>query len=174
MRFLIAEDNLVNQEVVKRMLKLEGFTNVTLACDGDDAVQIVKEQLESTSTSSSSPDPSSSTPDSNTNTDPANKEFDLIFMDVQMPKMDGLTATKIIRSKYNYKGPIVALTAFADKSNQDDCLLAGMSGFLSKPIRRNLLKKVILKFCPQVSGTGAGAGSTGESSVNGGGGRRGL
>ncbi|GME78787.1 unnamed protein product [Ambrosiozyma monospora] len=100
MRFLIAEDNLVNQEVVKRMLKLEGFTNVTLACDGDDAVQIVKEQLESSiSNSNSSTSTSASTSSSpSSSDDPANKEFDLIFMDVQMPKMDGLTATKIIRS----------------------------------------------------------------------------
>ncbi|GMG24910.1 unnamed protein product [Ambrosiozyma monospora] len=93
-------------------------------------------------------------------------------MDVQMPKMDGLTATKIIRSKYGYTGPIVALTAFADKSNQDDCLLAGMSGFLSKPIRRNLLKKVILKFCPQVSDVarsgGAAASGAAGGAINGG------
>ncbi|ODV82833.1 hypothetical protein CANARDRAFT_30550 [[Candida] arabinofermentans NRRL YB-2248] len=123
-RFLVAEDNLVNQEVIKRMLRLEGFTDITLACDGNEAINIVKE------------------------TQSHGKSFDLIFMDVQMPSIDGLSATKIIRSNLGYIGPIVALTAFADKSNEDDCLNAGMSGFLAKPVRRNILRKIILEYCP--------------------------
>ncbi|GMF26091.1 unnamed protein product [[Candida] boidinii] len=69
-------------------------------------------------------------------------------MDIQMPNLDGLSATRIIRQTLKYSQPIVALTAFADKSNEDDCLDAGMSGFLSKPIRRSLLRKIIYDFCP--------------------------
>ncbi|OWB62182.1 hypothetical protein B5S32_g3412 [[Candida] boidinii] len=124
LRFLVAEDNLVNQEVIKRMLNLEGFRNITLACDGSEAIDIVRQTLDN------------------------GDNFDLIFMDIQMPNLDGLSATRIIRQTLKYSQPIVALTAFADKSNEDDCLDAGMSGFLSKPIRRSLLRKIIYDFCP--------------------------
>lgn len=123
-RFLVAEDNLVNQEVVKRMLKLEGYTDVTLACNGVEAINSVKEANERGET------------------------FDLILMDVQMPTMDGITATTILRKDMSYDGPIVALTAFADKLNENVCSNAGMSGFLSKPVRRNLLRVIIKTYCP--------------------------
>lgn len=123
-KLLVAEDNLVNQEVVKRMLKLEGVSNISMARDGKDAVEFVRESINKHS-----------------------KPFDLILMDVQMPNMDGLSATKIIRHELGYTGPIVALTAFADISNEKGCLDAGMSGFLSKPIRRNLLRSTIKQFC---------------------------
>lgn len=125
LRFLIAEDNLVNQEVVKRMMKLEGYTDVTLACDGFEVINLVKQALK------------------------VGKKFDLILMDVQMPKLDGISATRIIRDKLGYTHPIVALTAFADKSNEDECIEVGMSGFLSKPVRRNLLRKIIERFCSE-------------------------
>ncbi len=129
LRFLVAEDNLVNQEVVKRMMKLEGYTDVTLACDGFEAIDLVKQSQK------------------------AGKKFDLILMDVQMPKLDGISATRIIRYQLGYTYPIVALTAFADKSNEDECIEVGMSGFLSKPVRRNLLRKIIKQFCnePDIS-----------------------
>lgn len=120
LKLLVAEDNLVNQEVVKRMLQLEGITNISMARDGKDAVEFVRETI-------------------NSKTEP----YDLILMDVQMPNMDGLTATKIIRTELGYTGPIVALTAFADISNEKGCIDAGMSGFLSKPIRRNLLVGIL-------------------------------
>ncbi|GMM30492.1 histidine kinase [Martiniozyma asiatica (nom. inval.)] len=123
LNFLVAEDNLVNQEVVKRMLQYEGVTDITMARDGTDAVFFVKEAMAKGS------------------------NFDLILMDVQMPKLDGLSATKIIRNELHYQGPIVALTAYADESNETTCLDAGMSGFLSKPIRRPLLKKIIKEMC---------------------------
>lgn len=123
LRILVAEDNLVNQEVVKRMLIFEGIEDITLARDGNDAITFVKESIEK------------------------EQLFDLILMDVQMPHLDGLSATKIIRKDMKFEGPIVALTAFADKSNQDDCIEAGMSGFLSKPIRRTLLRNIISEMC---------------------------
>ena len=123
MRILVAEDNMVNQEVIKRMLKLEGFVNITMAANGADAVELVKESYEKL------------------------EMFDLIFMDVQMPKIDGLLATKMIRNNLQFQKPIIALTAFADESNVKECLNAGMSGFLSKPIRRTNLRQIILKFC---------------------------
>ena len=96
---------------------------MTLACDGFEAIDLVKQSQK------------------------AGKKFDLILMDVQMPKLDGISATRIIRHQLGYTYPIVALTAFADKSNEDECIEVGMSGFLSKPVRRNLLRKIIKQFC---------------------------
>lgn len=122
LRILVAEDNLVNQEVVKRMLLFEGVQEITLARDGNDAISFVQESMEK------------------------QLPFDLILMDVQMPNLDGLSATRIIRQELHYEGPIVALTAFADQSNQDTCIEAGMTGFLSKPIRRSLLRNVLRDF----------------------------
>lgn len=125
LKVLVAEDNGVNQEVIKRMLNFEGLTDIDLAIDGEEAIQYVKSQY----------------------SDENAKPYDIIFMDVQMPKCDGLQATKTIRSM-NFTGPIVALTAFADESNVKECLDAGMSGFLSKPIRRPQVRKVLSEFCP--------------------------
>ncbi|KAG7926753.1 hypothetical protein KL925_003038 [Ogataea polymorpha] len=127
LKVLIAEDNLVNQEVIKRMLKLEGITDVTMACDGIEASELMTEAIDN------------------------NETYDLVFMDVQMPNMDGLSATKYFREELRYTGPIVALTAFADQSNKDDCLKAGMSGFLSKPIGRGVLRRILQDFCPALS-----------------------
>ncbi|KAL3229165.1 Osmosensing histidine protein kinase SLN1 [Nakaseomyces bracarensis] len=123
-KILVAEDNHVNQEVIKRMLNLEGIDNIDLACDGQDAFDKVKSLVEK------------------------NDAYDLIFMDVQMPKVDGLLSTKMIRNDLKYTGSIVALTAFADDSNIKECLEAGMNGFLSKPIKRPKLKMILEEYCP--------------------------
>lgn len=126
LRILVAEDNSVNQEVIKRMLRLEGFTNLTMAANGAEAVDLVQQSYDSM------------------------ELYDLIFMDVQMPKMDGLTATKLIRNNLRYHKPIIALTAFADESNVKECLNSGMSGFLSKPIKRTNLRKIITEYSPDL------------------------
>ncbi|SGZ50143.1 CIC11C00000005678 [Sungouiella intermedia] len=125
-KILVAEDNSVNQEVIKRMLRLEGFTDITMAGNGAEAVELVQKAYDSF------------------------KQFDIIFMDVQMPKMDGLTATKLIKTNLQFKKPIIALTAFADESNVKECLNCGMSGFLSKPIKRTNLRQIITKFSPDL------------------------
>jgi len=122
-RVLVAEDNLVNQEVVLRMLKLEDIYDVTVAKDGQEAYEMVKESMEKGTV------------------------FNLIFMDIQMPNLDGLQSTRLIR-QMGYSAPIVALTAFAEESNVKECLDSGMDMFLSKPIRRPALKQVLRKFAP--------------------------
>lgn len=122
-KIMVAEDNHVNQEVIKRMLNLEGIDNIDLACDGQDAFDKVKALQEK------------------------GEHYNLIFMDVQMPKVDGLLATKMIRGDLKYNYPIVALTAFADDSNIKVCLEAGMNGFLSKPIKRPKLRTIIAEYC---------------------------
>ncbi|QRG38747.1 hypothetical protein FDK38_003165 [Candidozyma auris] len=126
LRILVAEDNSVNQEVIRRMLRLEGFHNVTMASNGLEAVDCIKSSYET------------------------GEHFNIIFMDVQMPKMDGLTATKLIRNNLKFRKPIIALTAFADESNVKECLNSGMSGFLSKPIKRTNLRQIITEFSTEV------------------------
>ncbi|KAI0472966.1 osmosensing histidine protein kinase SLN1 [Xylariaceae sp. FL0804] len=121
LRVLVAEDNPTNIEVVSRMLKLEDVYDVTIAKDGQEAYDLVKADMES------------------------NLHFDLIFMDIQMPNVDGLQSTRLIR-EMGYSAPIVALTAFADESNVKNCMESGMDEFLSKPIRRPALKQVLKKF----------------------------
>lgn len=106
-RVLVAEDNKVNQEVVLRMLKLEDIYDVTVAKDGQEALDLVKESM----------------------SDASRRPFNLIFMDVQMPNVDGLQSTRLIR-EIGYQAPIVALTAFSEESNIKDCLESGMNYFL--------------------------------------------
>lgn len=91
-KVLVAEDNKTNQEVVLRMLKLEDVYDVTVAKDGQEALDKVKESMER------------QTP------------YNLIFMDVQMPNLDGLQSTRLIRQS-GFSSPIVALTAYAEESN---------------------------------------------------------
>jgi CheY-like chemotaxis protein len=107
-KILLVEDNAVNQVLALRILEKHGF-RATLAPDGIAAVEAV-----------------------------AREQFDLVLMDVQMPRMDGLEATAAIRRRERGTGrrlPIVALTAHALTDDQGRCLAAGMDGYLSKPIR---------------------------------------
>lgn len=103
------------------MLKLEDIYDVTVARDGQEAYEMVKSSME------------------------AGLVYNLIFMDIQMPNLDGLQSTRLIR-QMGYSAPIVALTAFAEESNVKECMESGMDMFLSKPIRRPALKQVLKKF----------------------------
>ena len=73
-------------------------------------------------------------------------------MDIQMPLMDGIESTKIIRRTLNYTSPIVALTAFADESNRKACEEAGVDYFLSKPVRISLVSIQFLTIFSRSSG----------------------
>jgi osomolarity two-component system sensor histidine kinase SLN1 len=130
-RVLVAEDNKTNQEVVLRMLKLEEIYDVTVARDGQEALDLVRESMTNGPNSTQ-------------------QNYDLILMDVQMPTMDGLQSTRLIR-EIGYRAPIVALTAFSEESNIRDCLDSGMDFFLSKPIRRPMLKKVLREYCAPIA-----------------------
>lgn len=77
------------------------------------------------------------------------KLYNLIFMDVQMPNLDGLQSTRLIR-KMGYSAPIVALTAFSEESNVKECMDSGMDGFLAKPLRRPQFKQVIKRYCATI------------------------
>ncbi|KAL4928998.1 putative sensor histidine kinase/response regulator TcsB/Sln1 [Aspergillus undulatus] len=120
-RALVAEDNKINQEVVTRMLALEDVYDVTVVKDGQEAFDTVKANMEE------------------------GKVFDLIFMDIQMPNVDGIQSTRLIR-QMGYSAPIVALSAFSEEGNIKDCINSGMDMFISKPIRRPALKQVLRKY----------------------------
>jgi len=117
-RILLAEDNPVNQKLGKIMLTKAGY-QVEVADNGKEAVEKY----------TASP-----------------KDFDLIFMDVQMPQMDGLEATKAIRQRGFDTIPIVAMTAHAMTGDRDMCLEAGMDDYVSKPIKREVVFEVLEKW----------------------------
>lgn len=119
LRVLVADDNNVNQEVMKRMLNLEGLHSIAFASDGFEAFEKTKKAAE----------------DGN--------PFDIIFMDVQMPNMDGRQASRQIRDELHYEGSIVAVSAFANEENADGCIEAGMNLFLTKPLRRPHLCQIL-------------------------------
>ncbi len=118
-RILLAEDNIVNQRLATMMLTKAGYT-VEVAGNGAEAVQKFSESPEA---------------------------FDLIFMDVQMPEMDGAEASQHLRRQGFDKVPIVAMTANAMKGDREKCLAAGMNDYLTKPIQREKVFDVIEKWC---------------------------
>jgi signal transduction histidine kinase/DNA-binding response OmpR family regulator len=113
---LVAEDNMINQKLILRILSKLGY-EADLAQNGVEAVAMMNDKL-----------------------------YDLILMDVQMPQMSGLEATRIIRSSNIVKQPlIVAITANAMREDKDACLDAGMNDYLSKPINIEALLVVLSK-----------------------------
>jgi len=115
---LIAEDNLINQKILMRFLKNLGV-DADLAKDGREAVEATK-----------------------------NKAYDIIFMDIQMPRLDGLAATKCILNECQLeKDPvIIAVTANTSKDIEKNCFDAGMKGFISKPVSMKLIKSALEKY----------------------------
>ncbi|MEL7529738.1 MAG: response regulator, partial [Bacteroidota bacterium] len=116
LQILVAEDNRVNQKLVLRMLEKLGYV-ADLATNGLEAVEMALQ-----------------------------KSYDLILMDVQMPVMDGIMATKTIFQELNKPPTIVAMTANALKEDVDRCREAGMSEHLGKPFRSPELVGLLNKF----------------------------
>jgi two-component system, sensor histidine kinase and response regulator len=118
LRILIAEDNAINQKVAQRVLLQFGYQS-DLAANGREAVEAV-----------------------------ARQKYDIVFMDMQMPEMDGLEASRrICASTEEGRRPlIIAMTANALKEDRDRCLEAGMDEYLSKPIRAEDIKIVLEQF----------------------------
>jgi len=115
-RILIAEDNVANQKVIKRILQKLGY-HADVVADGREVVKTLK-----------------TTP------------YDLVLMDIQMPELNGLEATAVIRQMEKKSGthlPIIAVTAHALHGERERCLAAGMDGYLSKPIKIKSLNEAI-------------------------------
>ncbi|UHD17763.1 response regulator [Thiocapsa bogorovii] len=122
-RVLVAEDNAVNQKVVTMMLRRFGI-EPGIAPDGQAAIEAV-----------------------------AQERFDLILMDIQMPKLSGHEATRHIRATEQARGdgehtPIVAMTAGVSERDREDCSAAGMDDFISKPAQIAELEAVLLRWLP--------------------------
>ena len=116
LRVLLAEDNLVNQKVASRLIEKLGHS-VVIAGTGLEAIDALEKA-----------------------------EFDLVFMDVQMPDMDGLEATEKIRAKEAASGKhqtIIAMTAHVMKGDMERCLSAGMDGYVAKPLSSAALREVL-------------------------------
>ncbi|MGE0759841.1 MAG: response regulator [Pirellulaceae bacterium] len=116
LRVLLAEDSLVNQKLAIGLLERQGH-RVVIAGNGKEAVSLATRQ-----------------------------PFDLVLMDVQMPEIDGMEATSLIRAHERKNGghlPIIAMTAHAMKGDREACLAAGMDGYVSKPIRAARLFEAI-------------------------------
>ena len=113
LNILLVEDEYINRTLAVTMLEKEGW-RVTCAENGIKALEILERE-----------------------------QFDLALMDVQMPKMNGYDATAAIRRREKERGghlPVIAMTAYAIKGDREKCLAAGMDGYISKPVRPNLLR----------------------------------
>jgi two-component system, sensor histidine kinase len=135
---LLAEDNVFNQRVALGLLGRMGH-QVTVANNGLEAVELYSKN-----------------------------HFDLVLMDIQMPEMDGFSATKLLLRQQYESGimvPIIAMTAHAMQGDRERCLAGGMHGYVAKPIGRKDLAEVIARYCTPLSLTGLPDHGLGSESV---------
>jgi CheY-like chemotaxis protein len=116
LRILLAEDNVVNQKLALRLLQQMGY-RADVASNGIEAIECV-----------------------------ARQPYDVVLMDVQMPEMDGLEATRRIVARWpspDQRPHIVAMTANAMQGDREECLAAGMDDYVTKPIRVDALVQAL-------------------------------
>jgi CheY-like chemotaxis protein len=116
-RILLVEDNIINQKIAEKMLERIGYKSI-IANNGLEAIDIVTEHKE---------------------------QFDIILMDVQMPVMSGLEATKALREN-GITLPIIAMTANVLKGDKEICFEAGMNDYIGKPVKIDELEKILQKW----------------------------
>ncbi len=122
-RLLLVEDNVVNQKVAVRTLEKLGC-RVDLAGNGREALEMIERH-----------------------------SYDLVFMDCEMPEMDGYEATRCIRENEGRRGgrlPVIAMTANAMKGDREKCLAAGMDGYLAKPVRKKEIQDILSVWLEEV------------------------
>jgi signal transduction histidine kinase/DNA-binding response OmpR family regulator len=113
-KVLIAEDNQMNQQLIHHLMKIWGI-EYTIVATGAEAIEELKKN-----------------------------GYSLVLMDIQMPEMDGYTATEYIRKEIDADIPIIAMTAHAMAGEKERCLQAGMSDYISKPLKESALYNLIL------------------------------
>jgi signal transduction histidine kinase/ActR/RegA family two-component response regulator len=118
LRILVADDHPMNQMVLRELLRQIGYDDVQVVANGAEAVDAVDRD-----------------------------DFDLVLMDCQMPVLDGLDATRLIRAK-GAAMPVIAMTAYATDENRANCLAAGMNDFLTKPLLIDALRGAIERVPP--------------------------
>jgi CheY-like chemotaxis protein len=119
LRILVAEDSRTNQRLATRLLERQGHA-VTIVSNGKEAVEAIRREL-----------------------------FDLVLMDVEMPIMDGLAATRAIRSYESRRGTRLPIVAVTTRDNHRDCLAAGMDAHLNKPLRLDRLNRALQVVLPK-------------------------
>ncbi len=122
LRILLVEDTIINQAVGANVLKKRGY-DVTVAANGKEALSLLGKE-----------------------------RFDIVLMDVEMPEMDGIEATRNIRSAdspvLDHMVPVIAITAYQKDRKREECLGAGMNDFITKPFRVDQLSEVIDRWVP--------------------------
>jgi CheY-like chemotaxis protein len=125
LRILIAEDNIVNQKLIIRVLNKLGYQQIEVANNGLEAVEKFSDQY-----------------------------YDVILMDVQMPEMDGLEATRLIRLKQYQQPVIISMTANAMQGDREECMKAGMDDYITKPVKFETLIGVFEKWGTAIKNKG--------------------
>ncbi|MCE6989781.1 hybrid sensor histidine kinase/response regulator [Dyadobacter sp. CY323] len=125
LRILVAEDNLVNQKFIDYVLKKLGY-EAPIANNGLQVLEMLRRS-----------------------------QYDVVLMDVQMPEMDGLETTKIIRKEHATRPYIVALTANAMNEDRNTCLSIGMDDYMAKPMKLEVIKEVLKKAFEKIHGVHA-------------------
>lgn len=113
LRVLITEDHVINQGLMMRLMEERGIAG-RIAVNGYEAVEMLR-----------------------------NEPFDLVFMDIQMPGMDGYTATRIIREELKLGIPVIAMTAHAMEGEKEKCIRLGMDDHIAKPVRESELDRIL-------------------------------
>ncbi len=120
---LLAEDNSVNQKVAKLILEQLGYSDVDTVGNGIEVIAALER-----------------------------RSYDIVIMDVQMPDMDGIDATRWIRGRWKRAPKIIALTAHALSGDRERCIQAGMDGYLTKPIQAAELEAELLRLDAEATG----------------------
>ncbi|MGG7664726.1 ATP-binding protein [Dyadobacter sp. BHUBP1] len=124
LRVLIAEDHMINQGLMMRFMEERGIAG-RVAANGLEAIEMLRSE-----------------------------PFDLVFMDIQMPGMDGYAATRAIREELKLAIPVIAMTAHAMEGEKEKCIRLGMDDHIAKPVRESELDRVLAAYTLPLSGKG--------------------
>ena len=124
LRVLIAEDHVINQGLMMRLMEERGIAG-RVAANGSEAIEMLRSE-----------------------------PFDLVFMDIQMPGMDGYAATRAIREELKLTIPVIAMTAHAMEGEKEKCIRLGMDDHIAKPVRESELDRVLVANTQPLSGKG--------------------